>query len=183
MARGKPSDPLIAALLITVFLSVSAVEQQNSRNPAPRESRIPVGKASLYARDIGQGQPITVLHGGPDFDHSYLLPDLDRLADAFRLIYYDQRGRGMSADGVQPDDVTLASDLEDVNRVREHFRLESTALLVITGEQDFIPVVVAEHVARAIPNARLVTIKNCGHFAYLECGGEVRAAIDGLFKK
>jgi hypothetical protein len=52
---------------------------------APRESRIPVGKASLYSREIGRGQPIIVLHGGPDFDHGYLLPDLDRLADAFRL--------------------------------------------------------------------------------------------------
>ena len=35
-----------------------------------------------------------VLHGGPDFDISYLLPELDRLSDKFHLIYYDQRGRG-----------------------------------------------------------------------------------------
>ena len=27
----------------------------------------------------------------------------------------------------------------------------------------------AEHIARAIPNARLVTIKDCGHFTFLEC--------------
>ena len=70
----------------------------------PRESRISVGKALLYSREIGQGQPIIVLHGGPDFDHGYLLPDLDRLADAFRLIYYDQRGRGKSADRVLPEE-------------------------------------------------------------------------------
>jgi hypothetical protein len=36
-------------------------------------------------------------HGGPDFDHSYLLPELDRLSDAFHLFYYDRRGRGCSA--------------------------------------------------------------------------------------
>jgi len=30
-----------------------------------------------------------VLLGGPDFDYGYMLPDLDRLADTFRLIYYD----------------------------------------------------------------------------------------------
>jgi proline iminopeptidase len=57
-----------------------------------------------------------VLHGGPDFDHSYLLPDLDRLSDSFRLIYYDQRGRGRSADGVRAEDVTLASDIADLDR-------------------------------------------------------------------
>jgi hypothetical protein len=67
---------------------------------APHEDRIPVGGATLYARDVGRGQPIVVLHGGPDFDHSYLLPDTDRLSNSFRLIYYDQPGRGRSADGV-----------------------------------------------------------------------------------
>ena len=95
----------------------------------PIESRVPAGEASLYAREIGHGQPVIVLHGGPDFDHDYLLPDLDRLKDAFRLIYYDQRGRGRSAEHVRPEDVTLSSDVDDLDRVREHFRLESAALL------------------------------------------------------
>jgi proline iminopeptidase len=70
-----------------------------------------------------------VLHGGPDFDTSYLLPDLDRLADGYRLAYYDQRGRGRSADGVRPEDVTMASDVDDLDKVRQHFRFHSTALL------------------------------------------------------
>jgi hypothetical protein len=30
-----------------------------------------------------------VLHGGPDFDTAYLLPEFDQLTDAYRLIYYD----------------------------------------------------------------------------------------------
>ena len=46
-----------------------------------------------------EDEPIVVLHGGPDFGHDYLLPDLDRLADVFRLVYYDQRGRGRSFSG------------------------------------------------------------------------------------
>src|SRR5205085_1587252 len=94
-----------------------------------RERRIPVANVRLYAREIGQGPPIIVLHGGPDFDHSYLLPDLDRLADGFRLIYYDQRGRGRSADHVEPEDVTLTSEVADLDEVRQHFQLESSALL------------------------------------------------------
>src|SRR6266852_9594909 len=94
----------LAAALVTALPSDSARALQTERIAAPLESRIPVGKASLYAREIGRGQPIIVLHGGPDFDHGYLLPDLDRLADAFRLIYYDQRGRGKSADHVRPEE-------------------------------------------------------------------------------
>ncbi|MGZ6072062.1 MAG: alpha/beta fold hydrolase, partial [Myxococcaceae bacterium] len=94
-----------------------------------REMRIPVERTSLYAREVGRGRPLVVLHGGPDFDHRYLLPEMDRLSDAFRLIYYDQRGRGDSAKQVQPDDVTLLSDVEDLERVRQFFHLESMVLL------------------------------------------------------
>jgi proline iminopeptidase len=100
-----------------------------SDQSAPREGYIPVHNAELYYRDIGQGQPIVILHGGPDFDHNYLLPDVDRLADAFRLIYYDQRGRGKSAGNVQPDEVSLQSEIDDLERLREYFQLEYVAVL------------------------------------------------------
>jgi proline iminopeptidase len=119
----------LAAALVTALPSDSVWASQTDRSAAPRESRIPVGRASLYSREIGRGQPIIVLHGGPDFDHSYLLPDLDRLADVFRLIYYDQRGRGRSSDYVLPDEVTLTSDVDDIDRVRKNYRLQSSALL------------------------------------------------------
>lgn len=312
------------AALVMVLPSDSARAVQTGRSAAPREGRIPVGKASLYFREIGRGQPVIVLHGGPDFDHGYLLPDLDRLADGFRLIYYDQRGRGRSGDRVQPEDVTLTSDVDDIDKVRQFFHLESPALLghswgvvlaleyalrhpprvsrmilmnpapasasdfavlrraytqklgadmdrqreimasaaykdgdpeavaaryrlhfkpalkrpedyeklmaimkagfisqgkegiakaravedrlmrdtwqadgydllpklrnlsiptlVISGDHDFIPGEIAVHIARAIPSARLVTLRNCGHFTYLECPGDVRNAFDDFFR-
>jgi proline iminopeptidase len=95
----------------------------------PREVPIPVDGASLYTRVLGRGRPMIVLHGGPDFDTGYLLPDLDRLQDSFRLFYYDQRGRGQSAASVKPEDVTLASDLADLERVRRHFKLDAPVVL------------------------------------------------------
>ena len=290
---------------------------------APHEDRVAVGGANLYVREVGKGQPIVVLHGGPDFDHTYLLPDLDRLADSHRLIYYDQRGRGRSAEGVRPEDVTLASDLADLDKVREHYGLAKTAILghswgtvlaleyalrhpdrvshlilmnpapasaadyrqfrkerlekmgadldriraiaatdgykagdpdavvayyrihfkaalarpedyerliaimkpsfassdailkarqvedrlmadtwsldgydalpklrrlkiptlVIYGDRDFIPSFVSQHIAEALPAARFVTMKECGHFAYLECPAPVRKEIDAFFRK
>jgi proline iminopeptidase len=320
---------LIAAGLAATLEAMSPLNsavalQTKQRNVAPLEDRISVGNASLYSRAIGQGRPIIVLHGGPDFDTSYLLPDLDRLADAFRLIYYDQRGRGKSAEGVRSGDVTLASDIDDLDRVRQHFKKETAALLghswgtllaleyalrhpshvshlvlmnpapasasdvaafrkayvqklgaemdrqrqivasaaykegnpetvaaryrihfkpalarpedyeklmatmkagfisqgkegilkaraaedqlmrdtwevngydllpklrslsiptlVITGDHDFIPPEFAAHIANAMPKASLVTIKDCGHFAYLECGGDVRRAFNNFFR-
>jgi proline iminopeptidase len=103
--------------------------QYSAGEPVPREGYAPVAGASLYYRDIGQGPPIIVLHGGPSFDHGYLLPDLDRLASAFRLIYYDQRGRGKSAENIQPTEVTIQSEMDDLEALRVYFQLESVTLL------------------------------------------------------
>ncbi len=76
--------------------------------PVVREFFLGDGAARLYVRDIGRGSPMFVVHGGPDFNHAYLLPEMDRLADSFRLVYYDQRGRGRSFCGPQDYDVTIA---------------------------------------------------------------------------
>jgi proline iminopeptidase len=315
---------LLGALIIT-WPSASAGAQGHTRI-APREGHIPIGNASLYVRDIGRGPPIIVLHGGPDFDHLYLAPDLDRWADGFHVIYYDQRGRGRSADGVRPADVTLTSDVEDIDAVRRHFGLEApivlghswgtvlaleyalrhpahvshlillnpapastsdfgllrtkyleklgaeaerqkeivasaayqegdpaavaaryrihfkpalkesrdyetlmqrmeaafnsqgkegivkaravedhlmeeswaradydllprlrglripTPTLVIYGDHDFIPGEISQHIAGAMPQARLVTLKNCGHFTPLECPMEVRREVDRFLR-
>jgi proline iminopeptidase len=275
----------------------------------------------LFVREVGDGPTIVVLHGGPDFDHTYFLPELDLLADSFRLVYYDQRGRGRSADGVRAEDVTIGSELEDLDAIRRHLGLETIAVLghswggllamayagrrpervsqlifmntapgshedrllltrfwtgrrsaadvermaalaaseayrrgdiateadyyrlhfkralhrpehvedvvgrlrkhftpatvllaraiehrlydetwnredfdllpqlralgvptlILHGEDDFVPVEVAEHVASAIPGARLRVLPRCGHFAYLEAPGEARLAITELF--
>ena len=100
--------------------------------PAARETRerfVEIGGTSIYVREVGAGPVVMVLHGGPDFDHGYLLPDLDRLADGYRLVYYDQRGRGRSSRGVQAGDVSLASDVDDIEQLRLRLRLGKPVLL------------------------------------------------------
>jgi proline iminopeptidase len=62
-------------------------------------------------------------------------------------------------------------------------RTLSIPTLVISGDHDFIPGEIAVHIARAIPNARLVTLRDCGHFAYLECPGDIRNAFNDFFRR
>ena len=317
--------PATRAAMFAVSLLASS-PAATGQTPAPAsELRVRVGEASLYARDVGRGRPLIVLHGGPDFDQAYLRPELDELADAYRLIYYDQRGRGKSAGNVRPEDVTLASDLDDLDKVRRYFRLDAPVLLahswgtvlalefalrhptlvshlvlmnpapasqaqvarlrqsyvaqlgsdmdrqraiqagaaykegdpdavaaryrihfrhalqrpadyeklmarmsagfrdqgrdgilkawaveerlyrdtwsmpgydllpklrslriptlVIVGEQDFIPPSIAGEIAQALPEATLVAIPKCGHFAYLECRSAVRSALNSFFAR
>jgi proline iminopeptidase len=56
----------------------------------------------------------------------------------------------------------------------------SIPTLVIYGDHEFIPAATAEHITQAIPNARMVTLKGCGHFTYLECPVAVREQVDAF---
>jgi pimeloyl-ACP methyl ester carboxylesterase len=60
------------------------------------ESLLSVNGVRLFARRVGSGRLVVVLHGGPGAHHDYLLPQYDRLARGRALQYYDQRGGGRS---------------------------------------------------------------------------------------
>ena len=49
--------------------------------------------------------------------------------------------------------------------------------LVLHGDQDFIPLAVAQHIADAIPGARLEVLPDCGHFSFLEQPEAFHAAV------
>jgi proline iminopeptidase len=94
-----------------------------------KEGFAPAAGAELYWREVGEGRALVVVHGGPDFDHTYLLPDLDRLATGYRLVYYDQRGRGRSRGRVDLETLDIERYVEDLEALRQHLGLESMALL------------------------------------------------------
>ncbi len=53
--------------------------------------------------------------------------------------------------------------------------------LVIHGEYDLIPVECTAHIAQAIPDARFVVLRDCGHFSFHECPDNVRKVIGNFF--
>jgi len=57
----------------------------------------------------------------------------------------------------------------------------SIPTVVIYGDHDFIPAATAEHITQALPNAHMVTLKDCGHFTYLEYPVAARKQIDSFF--
>ena len=59
---------------------------------APSESDLP----KLHR--LGSGRPVLVIHGGPGFDHRYLLDPLSRLSNSWQFIFYDQPGCGLEND-------------------------------------------------------------------------------------
>jgi len=47
-----------------------------------------------FIRAVGEGPIVLVIHGGPGFDHRYLLPELMPIASRRTLVFYDQPGCG-----------------------------------------------------------------------------------------
>lgn len=59
-----------------------------------------------FVRCIGKGPRVIVLHGGPGFDHEYLVEPVQFLARRRRLVFFDQPGCGLTpppAGGATPE--------------------------------------------------------------------------------
>jgi len=68
------------------------------------------------------------LHGGPGADHDYLLSSFSRLADEFRLLFYDQRGGGRSP-VPRPSEIGWRDHADDLEALRRHWLLERMTLV------------------------------------------------------
>jgi proline iminopeptidase len=75
----------------------------------------------FHAEAFGDaGNPVViVLHGGPGADYRYLYP-LKALADTHQVVFYDQRGTGLSP-RVPAKDITLQSFIDDLDAFVDAF--------------------------------------------------------------
>ena len=62
---------------------------------------------------------LIVIHGGPGQDYKYLLP-LKEFSDQFKVVFYDQRGTGLSP-RVDPAQLTLQSSIDDLDRIIDFY--------------------------------------------------------------
>ncbi len=87
----------------------------------PSLPRIEVGGVLLHAEAFGDpaNPPIIVLHGGPGGDYRALL-DLKGLADEFFVVFYDQRGSGLS-ERLPDTEYTLEKLVAELDGVVERY--------------------------------------------------------------
>jgi proline iminopeptidase len=64
-------------LLSLVLTFTSGCENRNTIYS--EEGRKKVNGAELYYKIMGSGEPIVILHGGPGFEHTYFLPQINFL--------------------------------------------------------------------------------------------------------
>jgi pimeloyl-ACP methyl ester carboxylesterase len=77
------------------------------------------GSPRLGTVAVGQGGPtLIVLHGGPGLPHPYLRPLWDQLQTEGRVVFYDQRGCGLSEPAAR---YRWQDHVGDLDRVINHF--------------------------------------------------------------
>ncbi|GLZ80758.1 acetyltransferase [Actinorhabdospora filicis] len=98
-----------------------------------RTELIPVGDVELHVVRLGVPRdgvpPVVVLHGGPSWDHSYLLPGLVPLAAHREVIVYDLRGCGRSSRDLPIEAYQPQAIVDDTRGLIEKLGFERVDLL------------------------------------------------------
>jgi proline iminopeptidase len=116
---------MIRMILLTVIFLMSKIEGSavgrqyiDISSFKIQEKYIDADGVSFFVRDVGKGDPIIILHGGPGLDQGYLYEELLPLAKSNRLIFFDQRGCGRSVGEINLSTISMENYVEDVERIR-----------------------------------------------------------------
>ncbi len=93
---------------------------------------VDLGDVTLFVRQLGvrrDGPALVVIHGGPDWDHSYLLPGLEPLAADHHVVLFDMRGCGRSSRDLPSEAYQPEHVVDDVDRLIRRLGLGPVDLL------------------------------------------------------
>lgn len=121
----------VVALFIIFYLATSGkypvaktVEQDTSI------PHITIGSTVFHAETFGSDSNdlVVVIHGGPGNDYRYLL-DLKELSDQYNLVFYDQRGTGLSP-RVPDEELSLDTMLTDLDNIIDYYSKGQKVILI-----------------------------------------------------
>ncbi len=120
----------VGALLSAASLSTATQAATGPAQVYPiQEQFIAANGVMIYAKTIGRGAPLFIVHGGPGASHDYFLPYLLPLAQHFKLVFIDERGSGKSGKLEDVSKYTVEAMVEDVEAVRVTLKLGKISLL------------------------------------------------------
>jgi proline iminopeptidase len=108
--------------------------------------------------------------------------DYERLMDAMHAAFIRQGPAGIVKSRAVEDRLYLDTWSKPGYDLLPRLAALPIPTLVIWGDHDFIPADTSAHIAAAIHGAKMVTLKSCGHFSYLECPRDVRRVIHEFFR-
>ena len=127
----------LTACCVALLCAVNTLAQ-SSHGPVPsptanvypqQEGYIDANGVMLYYLELGRGEPLIIMHGGPGASHDYFLPYLLPLARHNRVIFLDERGSGRSQKLEDRSLYTIENMVEDLEAVRKALNLGKINLL------------------------------------------------------
>ena len=123
------------ALVIAAALGLFIATRGSHTVPAtvaddPTLPHVTIDGVTFHAETFGdRNNPVVVVvHGGPGGDYGGLL-NLHALADDYFVVFYDQRGAGLSP-RVAAAELTLQSSVDDLHRIVSHYAQDAPVRLI-----------------------------------------------------
>ena len=112
---------LLIIFIIFYLLTMGEYEVAETVAQDPSIPHIKIGNTLFHAETFGNdsNDVVIALHGGPGNDYRYILP-LKELADEYFVVFYDQRGTGLSP-RVTAEEFTLEIMLKDLHDIIEYY--------------------------------------------------------------
>ncbi|NQV14841.1 alpha/beta fold hydrolase [bacterium] len=89
---------------------------------------VDIGDCKLYTEIEGSGTPLVLINGGPGASHHSFHPWLSEAKGHFQVIYYDQRGCGLS-DYEPGQGYSFEQAVDDLEKLRKALKIEKWILL------------------------------------------------------
>ncbi len=108
---------------------IPAVFRWCDRIDGLKKQRINVGDAGLYVEEEGAGTPLVLINGGPGGTHHYFHPWFSRAKQYARVIYYDQRGCGLTDFKPGEKGYSVDQAVGDLDAIRRSLNVDKWVLL------------------------------------------------------
>jgi len=92
------------------------------------KKKMDIGGCELYIETEGKGTSLVLLHGGPGSTHHEFHPYFSQAVDFAQVIYYDQRGCGLS-DYEKGNGYTVEQAVDDLEKLRNILQIEKWIIL------------------------------------------------------
>ncbi len=94
-----------------------------------KKHRVNVGDAELYVEEEGKGTPLVLINGGPGGTHHYFHPWFSKTKKYARVIYYDQRGCGLSDFEPGEEGYSVHQAEADLDAIRKALDIDKWVIL------------------------------------------------------
>jgi len=93
-----------------------------------KKQKVNIGDCELYCDEEGSGLPIVLLHGGPGATHHGFHPAFSGATNFAQVIYYDQRGCGLS-DYKAGNGYSTSQAVDDLEKLRQALKIDQWVVM------------------------------------------------------